>query len=243
MKNIYLLILLMLIVLGLSAKTYTVVCEEYPPYEYLENGKPTGLDIEILQAVAQKAGIEFKYNFVPWERALYLTKNKQADAIISLFKTAEREEFLLFPEEGLAYERNVIFAKENYNREINKIDDLKNLTIGVTSGYSYGPEFDDYVGVNKDFSNDQDTMIRKFANNRFEIFITNELVGHYLLKKQGVANYKTLGYVADDQMLYMGISKGMADSEILYDKVNTALKELKQSGELDAIRKKYTATK
>lgn len=243
MKNFIFIALLILGSISIYAKTYTIVCEEYPPYEYLENGKAGGLNIEILQAIGKQAGIRFVFKFNTWDEALSLVRNKEADGIISLLKTEEREEFLLFPNQALAFERNIIFAKNNFNRVINKVEDLRGLIIGVTSGYSYGKNFDTYIEVSRDYSENQETMIRKFANNRYQIFITNEIVGHYLLDKFRITNYKTMPYIADNQMLYLGITKDMPDSELLLEKVNTAMEELSKSGELERIRENYISHK
>ncbi|MGL5710129.1 MAG: transporter substrate-binding domain-containing protein, partial [Cetobacterium sp.] len=42
----------------LAEKLYVGTNAEFVPYEYLENGKLTGFDIELMEIVAQKSGYE-----------------------------------------------------------------------------------------------------------------------------------------------------------------------------------------
>ncbi len=239
MKRVLILLLVLLSMMSLMAKTYKIVYEEYPPYEFKSGGKLTGLDVDILNAIATKNNINFDFVEVPWERALHMVQIGEADGIISLFATDERKAFLNFPSEGLAYEKNVIFARKSFKGDIKNINEMKENLIGVTSGYSYGKTFDNAKNIKKDVSKDQETMVKKFINKRFDLFITNELVGHHMLKSQNFSDYKTLSYVADNQMLYIGISKKSANSKELFDIVNKSLNEMKASGELNKIRAKY----
>lgn len=41
------------------------VYEEFPPWSYLENGKPTGVDVEIGRLIAGDLGVEPRFNLVP----------------------------------------------------------------------------------------------------------------------------------------------------------------------------------
>lgn len=238
-KSILLVLILLSMVLLLHSKTYKIVWEQYPPYEYEENNVIKGLDIEILRAIEKAENVKFEFVQVPWERALRMAQTGEADGIISLFKTEERQAFLHFPSEGLAFEKNVIFAKNTYKGDIKTVADLKGKTIGITSGYSYGKTFDDATGFTKDPSTDQETMFKKFVNNRYEMVISNELVGHYMLKSLNAKDYKILSYVADNQMLYIGISKKSVNSKEVLDLINRGLANLKKSGELAKIRAKY----
>ncbi len=240
MKKTVILLLALMCVLTLMAKSYKIVYEEYPPYEFKSGGKLTGLDIEILNAIASKAKVSFEFVEVPWERALHMVQTGEADGIISLFATDERKGFLHFPAEGLAYEKNIIFARKSFNGNVKTVSDLKGNMIGVTAGYSYGKSFDTAKGLNKDESKDQETMFKKFINNRFDLLITNELVGHYMFNTMKFKDFKALSYVADNQMLYMGISKKSANSSELLNLVNKHLSDMKKSGELNKIRAKYT---
>ncbi len=239
MRRIILIVLLLMSVYCLWSKNYKIVYEEYPPFEFKENGVMKGLDIEILSAVAKKGNFTIEFVEVPWARALVMAEKGDCDGIISLFKTEERSKFLSYPTEGLGFEANVIFASANFKGDIKVVNELKGLTIGTVTEYSYGKDFDEYKGYVKEESKDQETMFKKLANNRVNLIITNELVGFYMLKSMNITNARKLSYVADNQPLYIGISKKSPNSAELYTLINNGLNDLKKSGELEKIRKKY----
>lgn len=240
MRKLIVLSILVLMVMCLWGKTYKIVYEDYPPFEFKDNnGVMKGLDIDILNAIARNEKVSFEYIPVPWARALSMVENGDCDAIISLFKTPERDKFLLFPSEGLGFEANVIFANDSFKGDVKTINDLKGKTVGTVTEYSYGKEFDAYKGYVKEESKDQETMFKKLANNRINMAITNELVGFYMLKDLGIKNVRKLSYVADDQPLYIGVSKKSANATELHALLNKGLNDLKKSGELAKIRNSY----
>ncbi len=240
MKKCMLFIFIMIMMSLVWAKTYKIVFDAYPPYEYKDdNGTMKGLDIDILKAIAKNENVSFEYILVPWARALSMAEMGDCDAIISLFKNPEREKFLLFPSEGLGYETNVIFANDSFKGDIKTIGDLKGKTIGIVTEYFYGKEFDEYNGYTKEESKDQETLFKKLANNRVSLVITNELVGYYMLKSMNVNNVRKLSYIADNQALNIGVSKKSVNSVELLKLLNKGLNDLKKSGELTKIRNNY----
>ena len=93
-----------------AAKKMLVVCEEYPPYQYSENGKIVGIHKDIVEEAAKNLGIKLEIISVPWPRALQMVKTWKADGIFSIFKTKEREEYLWFPKYGLRKQKKVFIT-------------------------------------------------------------------------------------------------------------------------------------
>lgn len=229
---------IMLFSTALMAQNFKLVTEEYPPFEYKENGKAMGMDIEILDAVKAKAGINFTIEFLPWNRALDQVQKGSADGIFSMLKNAEREAFLHFPAQPLYTSRTVLFAHESFAGDIKTIDDLKGQTVGVVLGNSYGKAFDSATHFTKDGAADQETMMKKFISGRSKLIITSEEVGQYLLKKLG-GKGRVLSLEVSKEQYYVGISKSSANGKTLFEKMSQAFADLEKSGELDKIRSKY----
>ncbi len=74
--------LLVLLLTSLSSRVLLFVCEEYPPYQYKENGVIKGLDIQVIQAVCKDAGLQYRIEFYPWQRCIGMMTNKTADGIL-----------------------------------------------------------------------------------------------------------------------------------------------------------------
>lgn len=66
--------------------------QNYPPFVYTnEKGKPSGLDVEILAAVAQEAGCDVSYMPpLPGLRTLAMFERGQIDVLVDASKTKER---------------------------------------------------------------------------------------------------------------------------------------------------------
>lgn len=74
----------------------------YPPFYFFDdNEKPTGICIEVINHVAKQLNISIQFSSYPWNRMIYNGKEGYVDAIMPLFKTSEREQFLIFPENSI----------------------------------------------------------------------------------------------------------------------------------------------
>ncbi len=164
------LIILMFLVLCAS-KTFSAenkvlvvgVSTGYPPYYYTENGKLIGVCIELVDMVGEALGIEIAYQEFPWKRLLASARGGQVDAIMPLFKTREREEFLYFDNLSIALETNVLFTWQDNTLQYNgDFSSIKPYRIGVIADYSYGKRFNDMF-----FPHKITTVIVPFGKNTF----------------------------------------------------------------------------
>ncbi|MGE4519954.1 MAG: substrate-binding periplasmic protein [Desulfobacteraceae bacterium] len=220
------------------AGSITVVLEQYPPYEFRENRKWTGHDIEIVAEASRRAGVTPVFMEFPWKRCLQMVRDGSAQAIISLMNTPDRREYILYPDTALSYEKNVILGHREKFIEIKSLGDLKGKSIGVQSGYSYGDEFDNYPGLMKDFSFSQELLLKKLDAERTDFVIGNEAVTLYLNKKLGLKPVEVF-YVVSQDPLYIGFSKVHRESGVLLEKFSTILSDMKKEGTIDRIIEKY----
>ncbi|MEQ8284919.1 transporter substrate-binding domain-containing protein [Thalassospira sp.] len=111
------------------------------PKNWLDaDGAPQGVNIEVLDEVTRRTGIEFTYSFVPWNRA-YESARKGMGAIIGLSKTQERQ--ITFDYSEPMYFDELVFVT---NREsaflFEGLDSMRGYIIGVKRGASYGDDFE-----------------------------------------------------------------------------------------------------
>ncbi len=70
---------------------------EFPPFYYQdENGQWTGLEVELAEALLKEAGLKPEYVPLPWSRALKSMEVGEAELMMNLVKTPEREEYMHF---------------------------------------------------------------------------------------------------------------------------------------------------
>lgn len=226
-----------------NAKTFHLVTETYPPYEYQENGKIQGMDIDILNLLSKKAGVTFDISFEPWIRALEMVKSGSVDGIFSIIKNKAREDFLYYPKIPLYVGKSVFFVHPDLKKEIKSMNDLKGLSIGTVRENSYGAEFDSATSFTTDPVTNQEMLLQKLITGRNTIIITTEEVGWHHINKQKVKGFRSFPFVVSTNEYHIAISKKSPNGKELFQMINKAFTEAEQSGELAQIRKQYKKEK
>lgn len=186
-----------------------IVTEAWPPYVYLEQGQPRGLDYEISFAVLQRLGIPARLEFMPWKRVLSTLQAGQADAILAIGRTPEREAYLLYPDEYLSRIDMVLFYALAHPHRFRHLEDLRGLKIGVSPGYHYANrafrEADYFI---REPAPSHEANLGKLLRGRIDLMINDRLVGMSLAKSQGVA--RLIGYhptPVNSDFLYLALRR------------------------------------
>ncbi len=72
------------------AKTLQLYYEQFPPYNYQEDGKMLGINSEIIQAICQDVGVDCEFTLFPWTRAFNLAKTEANAGVFSTGMSSER---------------------------------------------------------------------------------------------------------------------------------------------------------
>ncbi len=178
----------------------------YPPYYYEEDGSYTGFCIEAINAVAEQLDIKVQYSAYPWKRMILSAQKGEVDAVMPLFKTDEREKYLIFDGLELAPETNNFFVSKESKISFNdSLDDLTSYRIGVVEGYSYGSRFDDFVFPKKEITKDDKHLLEMFTHSRFDIGVGNRFVVlHYAKLAQIDHTIRFLEPSITKETLYLG---------------------------------------
>lgn len=133
----------MLTSVSTHADTFKCVALHYPPLVYLDKqGQPTGMAYQIIERAFQRLGHSVTVDILPWARAQHMMRKGQADCILTIFRNAEREEFLDFSKEVLVFQPIHLYAR--HDRPIQFAGDLaalKDLLIGTALKVDYGSKF------------------------------------------------------------------------------------------------------
>lgn len=76
---------------ALAAEPVRVLTEEFPPYNYTDEGRITGLGTEVVQAVLKELGLQGQFQSLPWSRAYETVINTPGVLLYSIVRTPERE--------------------------------------------------------------------------------------------------------------------------------------------------------
>jgi polar amino acid transport system substrate-binding protein len=185
------------------------VFTEWVPYTYEDQGRAAGFEIEILRAVLGEMGLEAEFQRYPWKRCLSALRGGEADALVSLLKTPDREEYVLYPDEHISVSRTAFFTRAN--REITfsgSYGELQGHTIGVIAGFSYGEAFDQADYLRKEEVPDAKMLIRKVLSGRNDLAAENQAVISATALAMGVKDeLRFLEPPVHTQKLYVGFSR------------------------------------
>ena len=216
--------------------------EAYPPYCYWENGLMKGVCPEIINSAAELIGVKVRYKGINWGDFKNLARKGEIDAIMPLFKTKERVDFLYFPPNGLVAEKNYFFILKNSGvRYSGDLQDLRNLPIGVVQNYSYGDNFDKFEGLKKKSFPSVEALVEGVKKGMVKIGIGEYGVINYFVDKQGMAGkIDFLKPPFPREFLYLAFSKAKGELyKRLAESFSKAAAEIRQEGKLQEILKKH----
>jgi len=108
-----------------------------PPFDVLEEGSPTGFDIELMRAIAAQLGLTLRpvrYSGDNFNGIFDGLANGEYDAVISgTTITPERAAIALFSEPYLEFDQGVA-VNRRLTPNVTAIGDLRGLTAGIQSG-------------------------------------------------------------------------------------------------------------
>ena len=128
---------------GAADRPITIVTVDRVPMAYMENGTLTGLLVDLTAEAFRRAGRSVDIKLMPWPRCLADMQSGQADAVVTIFKTPEREAEFDFTREDVLRQTESLFIRKG--AAIKYDGDLAALAgtrVGVVSQTSYGPRLD-----------------------------------------------------------------------------------------------------
>ncbi len=213
------------------------VNSEWPPYEFIENGKWMGIDVEILREVLQQLGYEVRIKKCPWLRCLGMIKSRNADGTFSVERTAEREKFMFYTEEPTAVGKDVFFYLKNHRFDM---ENPMRYSCGYVAGYAY-EDFLKEKGFKMIRVNDDRTGMTMLVKGRIDLFISDLMVGLYHARKLGVLQYIRWTEPVRINNLYVAFSK-IDGHETLAKDFTNALRVFKRSERYLDILRSYGST-
>ena len=104
----------------------------FKPFEFVDNGEPAGFDIELMNEIASRLGVEPEYVDVPFDTLFDRLSTGDFDVIISAITiTPEREEMIAFTDPYFAADQALAAAK---NSKLAGLADLVDKDVAVEGG-------------------------------------------------------------------------------------------------------------
>ncbi|PKR56815.1 substrate-binding periplasmic protein [Thalassospira lohafexi] len=117
-----------------DALDVTLLTEEYPPFNFLENGQLRGVGAEVVQAMAGQIGYGRHIEVLPWKRVILRLEEDANIGVFSMTRTPQRED--MYSWVGPIVRTNAgIYQLVDQPNPVRSIDDLRSAKgIGVQAG-------------------------------------------------------------------------------------------------------------
>ncbi len=240
-------------------RPFVIVGEELPPYEYLDdNGKPAGINVELIDRFFTELGVPYEIRLYPWARAWLMVENGAADAVLSISHHPKREPFLYFTEEQKQFIQTqkvppdflwlteyVFFVNRRLADSIrfDSYEQVKRdgLRVVVNNQYSYDQAFMQSGLATMPRSSSTEAM-RAIVDAAADLHPMDRDVGWALLKKEGLQDRVTwLPKPLFMKPYLLGFSR-LSDypgAEVLMRRFYDRLRECRQRGDIEQITARH----
>ncbi|MBE9608552.1 basic amino acid ABC transporter substrate-binding protein [Chitinilyticum piscinae] len=223
-----------------AAKVYQVGTDAaYAPFESVNEKKEiVGFDMDVLNAVAAKAGIQVKFVNTPWEGIFATLANGERDIVISAVTiTPERKQTMDFSDPYFEAKQLIAVGA---NSKLTKFSELKTKKVGVQTGTTGDEVVQKLLGkTNPNIKRFESTplALKELLSGGVDAVVADNGVVINFIANNKDSKLKTI----DDNSFakeYYGIAVKKGNKELL-DKLNKGLAAIKADGSYDKIHQKY----
>ncbi|MFY8297216.1 substrate-binding periplasmic protein [Pseudoalteromonas sp. SS15] len=218
------------------------VVASWPPLTVFDSTGATGLDVEVVQAIFEKAGLCYKFVRLPSSARTFEEMGKGVIDVSTMTSfTIERQKYGVFSESYRDEKMRLISMSKP--RPIQNLKALlrKDHTIGLSIGSYYGKELKkllEHQKFKEQFVSlaSANSRISMLIKNRVDFIIDDIISAHYYKNELGHDIIKVWPYIVHDNPVHLLLShKSFTSCEVKI--INKAINELQPK--IDAIMMSY----
>ena len=245
---------------------FVVTDASLPPFESLDpqSGEIVGFDIDVMNAIAKKAGFEVVYKNLPWTKLVESMNTCQEDIYISampvrqvpegksycyqiyystsfnaleyLYSSCGKREVPLTFTQTYYQDSGIVMLVNADNTTITSPDDLKDKKVAALIGTS-ADEFLSNLGANAMLFDNPDLAVQVLLDYKADAYLTDRFTAReYLNAYQGALK------ISGEPLTRIDYAIGLCeygDEKPLLEKINTALEALRADGTLAELEEKW----
>jgi len=211
----------------------------FVPFEFKQDGKYTGFDIELWEAIAKEAGFKYELRPMDFNGIIPGLQTRNIDAALAgITIRDDRKQVIDFSDPY--YESGLAILVNKDNNDIKTAKDLEGKMVAVKIGTATVDYLKDNVpdAKLKLFPN-IDNAFLELATGRVDAVVHDTPNLQYFAKTGGEGRVKVVGSLKSGDYYGIGFPKG---SELV-PAVNEALKTLRSNGTYDALYSKWFGAK
>lgn len=215
------------------AETLHFVTEEYAPFNYLKDGKITGIAVDQIDAITKAAGIDYTMEIMPWARAFAMAESQPKTCVFTTGYNRERADRFAWVN-PLLKDEMVLLKRKDGSKGPATTSEALGMKVGSQRG-DFAVEALEALGFKDiDLATDIDISLRKLTSGRIDLMPTSVKTYEKMVKE---------GHPVEKAMLMAGQVYGLACHKDtppdLITRLQAELDKLVVSGEQDRIFTAY----
>ena len=225
-----------------SAQTIKVgSAVDFAPFEFQDEGQAEyqGFDMELIRAIGKEMGYKVEVSNIGFDGLIPALEAKTVNVLISgMTINDERKQKVTFS--APYYESGLTMVVREDEQNIKKFEDLKGKKVAVQMGTTSAKEVKKLEGVEVKELNTPADCFMELKSGGVDAVVNDRPVNDYFIQKSGQTGVKALPERLTSEDYGIAVAK---DDKELAEKIDAALKKLKDSGEYDKIYAKWFGDK
>ncbi|HWO13202.1 MAG TPA: transporter substrate-binding domain-containing protein [Polyangiaceae bacterium] len=151
--------------------------DKWPPFTEAE-GKPRDA-VNLVESALLRGGLKSEFSIVSWSTVMKQLETGQLDGAVAMWKTPEREAFMLFSRPYLE-NRLVLVARKGTDVSAASVAALAGKRLAITGGYAYGDEVTAAPNVRILRLENDAECLRAVLDKRADYLLLDELMVRHL---------------------------------------------------------------
>ena len=212
----------------------------WSPWTYHdETDALVGFDVEVARAIAEKLGVEARFEECPWESIFLGIDSKMYDIAANGVEITEDRAAKYDFSVPYAYLRTALIVRGD-NEEIKTFEDLSGKRTANSAGSTYALMAEAY-GATTDTVSTLAQTLELVISGRADATLNAELSFYDYMKEHPDANLKIVALSDEASQVAIPVRKGDENASFLAA-LNEAIEALRADGTLKAISEKYFET-
>ncbi len=227
---------------GVFAQNLSAYTEQWPPYNFEENGDVKGIATDMLRAVCAQARVNCTVQLVPWARAYKIVRYSENTILYTTARKASREKEFLWV--GPILPRSTwVYTRTGNDKALAAGRDFTHLRFGIVrdeaaqqdllnAGVPAGALQEDNSNAN---------VLRLLLGNAVDAMVDTEVSMAWNLKTAGLpaTTVTKFAKLSEDGAYYFALNLKTNPDTVA--RLQTALEKLQRQGTVEAIIRRYDA--
>lgn len=235
MIRIAIILLSALLALPVFSQDVKLTSNVWPPFTN-NFGEPAFAMMLVHEALG-RGGRAATTSIQTFEEVMTSLESGEFDGSAALWRTDEREEFLLYSTPYLE-NRLILVGPKGSDVSAMKIADLKGKKVAIVGSYAYGSEVNRETGVNWVRTADDQESLDKVRSGQAEYMLVDDLLMNYLMQHQADevnANLEVGVHTLFKRSLYFAVRKDHPNAEAIILDFDDAIADMVRDGTYNRI--------